>query len=239
MGGVGGQSSLQPTVVFGLAGSSPGRSSSHNTAVDQLNGSISSVPRPPALLPTPSITPHVKSNGERDGSSPSFSETSPSLVSPWHDASGAGAVTAAVLDFRGIGNVDATACRMLIDLNVELAEHSVIMLISGCDRKLLNVLDRSGVVQAIGESLVFAGLPEAVGYALNARRGGEQSEPTSPPPTSRRSSEVIEGGQLDLTDPGKHDTPPRATPPRRMASPPAVASPLWPQNGGMGAKDLV
>ena len=109
-------------------------------------------------------------------------------VSPWRRASRRGGVTAAVLDFRVVGYADSSACRMLIDLHGELHEHGVIMVVSGCDAAVRTVLERSGVIRAIGADRIFDDVHEAVSYAQAARRvvmDAPEAETAAEPPPPR------------------------------------------------------
>ena len=75
------------------------------------------------------------------------------------------AVSAVVVDFGCVNDVDASALRMLRDLLRELGHRSCSLLLCQCNPEVLELFEASRFVEAISRDRIFVGLPEAVQYA--------------------------------------------------------------------------
>lgn len=108
-----------------------------------------------------------------------------------------GGVTAAVIEFGSVNDVDASALRMLQDLLKDLKEQQVRLLLCNCNGPVLDVFERSGFTESITRESLCVSLSEAVkfGARLHAVRTGkadttdlDASTAPSPKPTERRGS---------------------------------------------------
>ena len=106
-----------------------------------------------------------------------------------------GGVTAAVIEFGSVNDVDASALRMLQDVLKDLKEREVRLLLCNCNGPVLDVFERSGFTESITRESLCVSLSEAVkfGARLHAVRTGRAdtaflSAAPSPKPTERRGS---------------------------------------------------
>jgi len=77
-----------------------------------------------------------------------------------------------VIDFEGIGSVDATAVEGLCELIDELHEEGVVIGTARANHVVVEQLERGGVLERIGEENVHATINRAVQAFRDADRDG-------------------------------------------------------------------
>jgi SulP family sulfate permease len=113
-------------------------------------------------------------------------------------------LTAVVVDFSSVNDVDASALRVLQDVLKTLKERKLRLLFCSCKGQVRDVFERSGFLKDISPSSLCVSLPEGVKYGarLHAVRTG-QAAPKSPPHTpssplpSRTAQQPAKGAGLE------------------------------------------
>ena len=88
-------------------------------------------------------------------------------------------VSAVVVDFASVNDVDASALRMLQDVLKELTERRVRLLLCNCNAGVLELFERSQFADSLSRGAVFVSLSEAVkfGARMHAVRHNGAAEP--------------------------------------------------------------
>jgi len=115
-------------------------------------------------------------------------------VQEWQSKTGDDGLTAVVIEFSPVNDVDASALRMLQDLLKELKEQHLRLLLAGCKGPVRDMMRRSGFLTAISPNSLCVSLGEAAKYGarLHAVR---TSRPDLAPAPSLTSLDGLENGQ--------------------------------------------